>query len=73
MSNIPGVEVDEATFARMEGLSGEEARTAGIEVAVDVVRRVRGLKGVTGVHIMAPGWEAEAVPRVVEEARVHHG
>ena len=73
MSNIPGVEVDEATFARMEGLSGEEARRAGIEVAVDVVRRVRGLKGVTGVHIMAPGWEAEAVPRVVEEAKVQHG
>jgi 5,10-methylenetetrahydrofolate reductase len=73
MSSIPGVEVDQFTFERMEGLSGEEARAAGVQVAVDVVRRVRGVPGVTGVHVMAPGWEAEAVPRVVEESKVRHG
>ena len=68
--NIPGVEVDDATFARLEGLEGEEAKTAGVEVAVDVVRRVREVPGVAGVHLMAPGWEAEAVPRVVEGAQL---
>jgi methylenetetrahydrofolate reductase (NADPH) len=57
--NIPGVEVDEATFSRMEGLVGDEAKAAGIEVAVDVVRRLREVPGVAGVHIMAPGWEAD--------------
>ena len=36
--HIPGIEVDDATFARMEGLEGEEAKGAGIEVAVDIVR-----------------------------------
>jgi methylenetetrahydrofolate reductase (NADPH) len=66
--NIPGVEVDDATFARMEGLEGDEAKAAGIEIAVDIVRRLRELPGVAGVHIMAPGWEAEAVPRVVAGA-----
>jgi methylenetetrahydrofolate reductase (NADPH) len=66
--NIPGIEVDEPTFARMEGLEGDDAKQAGIEIAVDVVRRLRELPGVAGVHIMAPGWEAEAVPRVVAGA-----
>ena len=66
--NVPGVEVDEATFSRLEGLEGDEAKAAGIEIAVDVVRRVRDVPGVAGVHIMAPGWEAEAVPRVVTGA-----
>ena len=66
--NIPGVEVDDATFSRMEGLAGDEAKAAGVEIAVDVARRVREVPGVAGVHIMAPGWEAEAVPRVVEGA-----
>jgi 5,10-methylenetetrahydrofolate reductase len=66
--NIPGIEVDDATFARLEGLEGDEAKTAGVEVAVDVVRRLRELPGVRGVHLMAPGWEAEAVPRVVADA-----
>jgi methylenetetrahydrofolate reductase (NADPH) len=65
---IPGIEVDDATFARMEGLVGEEAKATGVEIAVDVVRRLRELPGVAGVHLMAPGWEAEAVPRVVDGA-----
>jgi methylenetetrahydrofolate reductase (NADPH) len=66
--NIPGIEVDEATFARLEGLEGEDAKSAGIDVAVDVIGRLREIPGVTGVHVMAPGWEAEAVPRVAELA-----
>jgi methylenetetrahydrofolate reductase (NADH) len=66
--NIPGVEVDEQTFSRLEGLEGDEAKVAGVEVAVEVIRRLRNVSGVAGVHIMAPGWEAEAVPRVVEGA-----
>ena len=63
--NIPGIEVDEATFARMEGLEGDAAKAAGIEIAADVVERIRDVPGVAGVHVMAPGWEAEAVPAVV--------
>jgi 5,10-methylenetetrahydrofolate reductase len=68
--NIPGIEVDEATFARMEGLEGDEAKEAGVEIAVDLVRSLREVPGVAGVHLMAPGWEAEAVPRVAERAGI---
>jgi 5,10-methylenetetrahydrofolate reductase len=66
--NIPGIEVDEATFARMRGLDGERAREAGIEIAVEIIERVRAIPGVAGVHLMAPGWAEEAVPRVVKAA-----
>jgi 5,10-methylenetetrahydrofolate reductase len=65
---IPGIEVDEATFARMRDLTGDEAQAMGIEIAVDVIRGVRSLPGVAGVHLMAPGWAEEAVPRVVKAA-----
>jgi methylenetetrahydrofolate reductase (NADH) len=65
---IPGIEVDDATFARMRDLEGDEAQAAGIEIAVDVVRGIRALPGVAGVHLMAPGWAEEAVPRVVKAA-----
>ena len=71
--NIPGVEVDEETFARMEGLEGEEAKSTGIEVAVDIVRRLRQLPHIAGVHIMAPGWEGDAVPAVVAGAALARG
>jgi methylenetetrahydrofolate reductase (NADPH) len=65
---IPGVEVDDATFARMEGLEGDAAKRAGIEIAIDIVRRLRELDGVAGVHLMAPGWEGEAVPEIIAGA-----
>lgn len=65
---IPGVEVDDATFARMEGLEGEAAKDEGIRIASDVVAGLREIDGVAGVHLMAPGWEVEAVPRVVQAA-----
>jgi methylenetetrahydrofolate reductase (NADPH) len=65
---IPGVEVDDATFARMRGLQGEAAKDEGVRIASEVIARLREVDGVAGVHIMAPGWEVEAVPRVVEAA-----
>jgi methylenetetrahydrofolate reductase (NADPH) len=67
-NNIPGVEVDDATFARLAGLAGEEAKEAGVAVAADVIAGLREVPGVAGVHIMAPGWEAEAVTRVAHAA-----
>lgn len=65
---IPGVEVDDATFARMRGLEGESAKDEGVRIASEVISRLREVEGVAGVHIMAPGWEVEAVPRVTETA-----
>ena len=70
---IPGVEVDDATFARMRGLEGEAAKDEGVRIASDVITRLRGVEGVAGVHIMAPGWEVEAVPRVTEAAGLAAG
>jgi methylenetetrahydrofolate reductase (NADH) len=64
--NIPGVEVDDATFARMDGHTGEAAKAEGIAIAAETVRRLRDIPGVGGVHLMAPGWETEAVPAIVE-------
>ena len=65
---IPGVEVDDTTFARMRGLDGERAMDEGIAIAAGIIAGLRELPDVAGVHLMAPGWEVEAVPRVVELA-----
>ncbi len=65
---IPGVEVDDATFARMRGLDGTRAMDEGIAIAAEIIARLREIPEVAGVHLMAPGWEVEAVPRVVELA-----
>ncbi len=67
---IPGVEVDDATFARMEGRTGDDATATGIEIAAELVQRLREVPGVSGVHLMAPGWEGVAVPAVVQAAGI---
>ena len=66
--NIPGVEVDDVTFARMDGLEGDAAKLEGVEIAADLIEQLRLIPGVAGVHLMAPGWETEAVPWLVEHA-----
>jgi len=63
--NVPGIEVDDRTFARLEGLTGDEAKAAGIDVTVELIQKARDLEGIAGVHLMAPNWETEAVPRVL--------
>jgi methylenetetrahydrofolate reductase (NADPH) len=68
--NIPGVEVDPTTFARMDGLEGPAAKAQGIEIAAGLVEQLREIPGVAGVHLMAPGWETEAVPQIIERAEL---
>jgi 5,10-methylenetetrahydrofolate reductase len=66
--NIPGVDVDDATFAAMEGRSGDDAKARGIEIAAKLIGELAQMAHVAGVHVMAPGWEAEAVPLVLHAA-----
>ena len=67
---IPGVEVDDVTFARMEGLKGDEAKAAGLELATELIGKLKDIEGVGGAHLMAPGWETEAVPRLTKSAGI---
>ena len=77
---IPGVEVDDATFARMRGPRGRRRQGRGRARSPPTSsRRLRDIAGVAGVHIMAPGWEVEAVPtrhrdgRPAARSAVRHG
>lgn len=67
---IPGVEVDDVTFSRMEGLKGDDAKTAGLELATELIGKLKDIEGVGGVHLMAPGWETEAVPLLTKAAQI---
>jgi 5,10-methylenetetrahydrofolate reductase len=68
--NIPGVEVDDQTFARMAGRQGDAAKAEGIAIAAELIERLRALPDLAGVHLMAPGWETEAVPAILAAAGV---
>jgi len=64
---VAGMDVPEDLIKRMSKYKGAEAREEGIKICVETIRRLKRMKGVAGVHIMAIEWE-EAVPEIVERA-----
>ena len=62
-ANVPGVWIPDYVIERLKkGGKGE-----GKRLCVDLIREIREIKGVSGVHIMAFKQE-EQVPEIVEEA-----
>ncbi len=66
-TKVPGMDVPDWVVDRMAGAPKEEARKEGIRICVDIIKQVRQIEGVAGVHIMAIEWE-DAVAEIVEAA-----
>lgn len=62
---VAGVIVPDYYVERMT--KAEDPKTEGFNICVEQIRRLRNMKGVAGVHIMAIKWE-EKVPEIVEKA-----
>jgi len=67
---VPGVFVPEKLIKRMEA-AGDGASEEGVQIALELIEKVKGKQGVNGIHLMAVGWE-EIVPRIVTEAGLHN-
>jgi methylenetetrahydrofolate reductase (NADPH) len=65
-NEVPGVCVAKQILQRMEA-AGERAEEEGVQIALELIEKVKSLQGVHGIHLMAVGWE-EIVPRIVSEA-----
>jgi 5,10-methylenetetrahydrofolate reductase len=63
--HLPGVVVPGEVVRRLE--EAEDPAEEGVRVTVEVIKRLREIDGVAGVHIMGLGRE-ESVRRVIEEA-----
>ncbi len=63
---VPGICVPEKILKRMEA-AGDKAEEEGVQIALELIERIKKTQGVHGIHIMAVGWE-EIVPRIVTEA-----
>jgi methylenetetrahydrofolate reductase (NADPH) len=66
LDGLFGVHVPQSAFALLEA-AGAEAERVGIDFTIDVVRRVRGIEGISGLHIMGIGRD-DLVRAVIEEA-----
>jgi hypothetical protein len=66
-NDVPGVYVPSSIMARIEDAA--DPQEEGIQIALDLITELKRLKGIHGLHILAPGQE-EVVPRLVEETRL---
>jgi methylenetetrahydrofolate reductase (NADPH) len=65
--NVAGIDIPESIIKRMEGVPKDKQKEEGIKICVETIQRIRELKGVKGVHIMAIEWE-EAVNDIAKKA-----
>jgi methylenetetrahydrofolate reductase (NADPH) len=69
--NIPGVNVPEEVMRRLAD-AGDHFAEESISITVENVEKLRGKRGVSGVHIMPLGWE-EAIAQVIDRAGLMPG
>lgn len=62
-SKVPGVVVPQQILNRMKG-AGVNGTDEGIEIAREIIEKLKAKKGISGIHIMTLGWEA-AVEKLV--------
>jgi len=65
LEKVPGVVIGDAVRERLR--AARDAEAEGIAIAIDIVRELRALPGVNGVHMYAPE-SAEAIAKVVAGA-----
>ena len=64
---VPGVFVPEKILKRMENAKAKgNEQEEGVQITLELIEKIKNKQGVSGIHLMAVGWE-EIVPRIVRE------
>ncbi len=65
---VPGVSIPEPLLKRMQAAEEKGcAMEEGVQIALELIEKIRKMQGFHGIHIMTVGWE-EIVPRIVKES-----
>lgn len=64
-NDVPGVSIPEPLLKRMKD-AGEDAAEEGVQIALELIEKIRKLEGVSGLHLMPVMWES-VVPRIITE------
>jgi 5,10-methylenetetrahydrofolate reductase len=62
---VPGLRIPEEHIRRMS--HARDPQEEGITLAIEVIRALKGMRGVRGIHIMPSQWES-VIPTIVREA-----
>jgi len=66
--SVPGMRIAPEYIKRMEAITDKDASMEeGVNIAIEIMKQVKEIPGVAGIHIMPVMWES-LTPRLVEEA-----
>lgn len=65
--NVPGVVIPAAVIERLRQTPQKQKRAEGKRICVEIIRQIRDIDGVAGIHVMAYRQE-ELVAEIIEEA-----
>lgn len=65
--NVAGMDVPESVIERLKGVPKEKCKEEGIKICIESIQRLREVKGIAGIHLMAIEWE-EIVGEIVRSA-----
>jgi methylenetetrahydrofolate reductase (NADPH) len=70
-ADVPGVVVPTEVIQRMDAAGDDKDAQpeVGVEIALEMIEKLRNTKGINGIHLMAVHWE-EIIPRLVEEGNL---
>jgi len=69
-TSVPGMDVPDSIIERIKARPKEKQAEEGISICIETIERVKAIKGVRGIHIMAIEWE-QMVPEIVKLAGLY--
>ena len=64
---VPGVKINDKYIDRMRQAS--DPKEEGVKIAVEIIQKLKNIKGVRGIHLMPVMWES-ITPTIIKEARI---
>src|SRR5262245_2459385 len=66
-SNIPGLWIPDEIGRRLRGVPADRVADEGLTMCAEIIQHVLRIPGVSGIHVMAPGFE-HGIPEVLARA-----
>jgi methylenetetrahydrofolate reductase (NADPH) len=64
---VPGMYVPDEVVRRLRGVPEDRVPSEGLKLCSEIIMQVKEIGGVSGVHVMAFGWE-DAIPEILAAA-----
>jgi methylenetetrahydrofolate reductase (NADPH) len=66
-TGVPGLYIPDEVDRRLRAVPADRVAQEGLAMCAEIIEEVREIPGVSGVHVMAPGFE-QGIPGILDRA-----